>query len=224
MTAGHAEVESLRPTKRDPLRVMVRVGGRVVGTLPRDAVERLGIAIGTPWSDELAGALAQAVSADKARRYALNALGRRMLSCGELAERMRRRAYEPAVVESVIGQLVERGVLDDEAYGRAVIRAERERKPAGGRLLRHKLFQKKLPRELVDRLIAEAEADHDAPAALRALLERRLQTTAMQKLEPAVRRRRLWGLAARRGFNPDDIRAAMSDIVALDEPNDKSFE
>lgn len=224
MPAAHAEVEALRPTRRDPMRVMVRVGGKVVGTLPRDTVERLGIAIGTPWTDEMAEQMARAVSADKAKRYALNALGRRMLSCGELAERMRRREYEPAVIDEVTAKLVERGILDDEAYGRAVIRAERERKPAGGRLLRHKLFQKKLPRELVDRLVGEAEEGHDAAGALRELLQRRLKTTAFQKLDPAARKRRLWGLAARRGFSPDVIRVAMSDIHGLKAGEEETIE
>jgi len=205
-------VTKLQPTKRDPARVMIRVAGAVRATLPRSVVERLGIAVETPWTDALEARVAEAVDRDKAERYAINALGRRALSSGELAERIRRRGHGSAVAEAVVAKMVERRFVDDEAYGRAVIRAERARRPAGPRLLRQKLIHKRLDRSLVDRLIAEIEAEQDHVAEARRLVESRLRQASVQRLDPVVRRRRLWNQLARRGFAPDAIEAALADL------------
>ena len=202
-------VTRLQPTKRDPARVMIRVGAKVAATLPRSAVDELGIAAGTPWTPALAAAVAEAVDADKARRYALNALGRRALSRGELVERIRRRGHGDEVARRVVDDLGSRGLVDDLAYARAVIRSERARKPAGPALLRAKLMHKRVDRQTIDAAIAEADDGYDQVEAARQLIERRLRTTAMRRADPPTRQRRLWALLARRGFSVDIIRAAI---------------
>jgi regulatory protein len=218
----NSRVTKLQPTKRDPNRVMIRVDGKVVATLPRDVIESLGVMVDTEWTASLAERVDVAVDADKARKYAMNALGRRALSCGELADRIKRRGHSQAVADRVVEELIERGYLDDLAYARAVIRSERARKPAGPSLLRAKLFKKRVGRSVIDRAIAEADADYDQIDAARALAERRLRTAAMQKADAETRKRRLWGLLARRGFNVDTIRSAM-DQLDLDADSTTNF-
>ena len=207
-----SRVTKLQPTQRDPNRVMIRVDGKVVATLPREVIDELGISIDLEWTESIAGRVDVAVDSDKARKYAMNALGRRALSCGELADRIRRRGHSQSVAAQVVGELVARGYLDDLAYARAVIRSERARKPAGPALLGAKLLKKRVDRAVIDRAIAEADADYDQVEAAVALAERRLRTAAMQKADAETRKRRLWGLLARRGFNVDTIRAAMDQL------------
>lgn len=213
-------VTKLQPTKRDPGRVMIRVDGAVKATLPREVVDRLGIAVGTRWTEAAAERVAEAVDADKARRYAINALGRRALSAGELADRIRRRGHSSEVAAAVVGEMVDKRFIDDEAYGRSVIRAERSRRPAGPRLLRQKLMQKRLDRSLIDQLIRELEAEQDPVADARRLVDSRLRAPTFQRLDPAARQRRLWSQLARRGFAPETIRAAMEGLGDADEPLD----
>lgn len=204
----------LKPS-RDPSRVSIRVGGKSVGTISRTRAEAMGLSNGDEWTDGLAARVADAVAIDKAQRYALNALARRPMSEGQMRERLKRREFSVAVADEIVAALVERGLIDDESFGRHAIEAERRRKAAGGRLLRYKLMQKKLPRDLVDRLVDEAEAGYDAVDEARALAEKKLATMAMRKLDPAGRKRRLWGLLARRGFGPDVIRSALDPLAGL---------
>ncbi len=215
MNDRQPRITAIKPTQRDPARMSIRAGGKYIGTMSHRRIVELDLTVGMAWTDDLADRVTAMLGADKATRYAMNALNQRMFSTGELIDRLRRRGYEAAVIDEVVEKMTERGFLDDQAYGRSVIRAERSRKPAGPRLLRYKLIRKKLPRELIDRLIDEAEQDHDGAESARQLAEQRLQTVTMQKLEPAVRRRRLYGLLARRGFSPDDIRSAMSNLPGL---------
>jgi regulatory protein len=103
-------------------------------------------------------------------------------------------------------------VLDDEALGGALIRAANARRPAGPRLLRAKLHQRGIPQATVDRLLAAADAD-PADATARALeLARKKHRSLDPQLPPATRARRLWGLLARRGFEPETIRDALNQL------------
>jgi len=211
-------VTKLQPTKRDPNRVMIRVDGKVVATLRREVIDELGIAIDMVWDGAMAARVDTAVDADKARKYAMNALGRRALSTGELKDRIKRRGHSEAVADRVVEQMLAKGYLDDLAYARAVIRSERSRKPTGAMLLRNKLFKKRVDREIVDRAIAEAEDQYNHIEAARELAERRLRTAAMRKADPPTRQRRLWGLLARRGFNVETIKAVLAELP-LDDPS-----
>lgn len=217
MSSELATITRITPTKRDPLRLTLRAGGRVVATLPRDQVEALGLAVGLAWTDELARRIGPAVDCDKAWRYAVRALGRRALSRGELIDRLRRRGHEAKTAEQVVDRLTDKGWLDDAAYGRSVIQAERARKPAGARLLRHKLAAKRVPRDVAERLVDEAEKDHDPVAAARSFAEQRLRSATLQRADAQARKRRLWGQLARRGFDAHTIRQALQPLLGDDQ-------
>ncbi len=205
-------ITAIKPTRNDPARHTIRAGGKVVATLNDASVKALGLAVGMDWTEELAERVGEAAAKDKAMRDAMRMIGRRALSRGMLAERLARKGYDPEHIDGVVGRLSERGLLDDDAFGRLVVRAELQRKPAGARLLRHKLAQKKVPRELADRLLGEELAERDLVAEARDLAERRLRTAAMQRCDRATRQRRLWSLLGRRGFDVDTIRAALDGL------------
>ena len=215
MTEPAKIITALKPTQRDPTRVMIRVGKQVMATLPRKVVEDLQIAVGMAWTEALAANVEQAVDEDKAYRYALNALARRAMSMGDMRDRIRRRGHSNVVAEQVVEHLVQRGWLDDEQFGRAYIEQLRSQKPAGPRLIAYKLRQKKLDANLIQRLIQDSgDAEADAAGARR-LAEQKLRSTTMRKADPASRKRRLWSMLARRGFTPDVIMSVMREVTGL---------
>jgi len=212
-------ITSIKPTKNDPSRFTIRAGGKVVATLNEKSVQALGLAVDTEWTDELAERVAETASRDKAKRDAMRMLNRRALSRGMLAERLARRGYDSELVDRIADELADRGLLDDEAFGRLLIRSELARKPAGERLLRHKLIQKKVPRDLIDRLLAEQLAGRDLVDEARDLAERRWHSAGMQRCDPATRKRRVWSMLARRGFDPETIQSALAGLPdAAGEP------
>ncbi len=210
-------VDSFKPTKRDPRRMSIRVDGKVVVTLPWEVIDALGIHIGMAWSEELEAQVLEAEGFDKARKSALRSLERRAFSEGELIARLRKKDFAETVARKVVAELVETGYLDDEQYGRAVLRELTRSKPAGLMLLRKKMFEKRIERGMADRLIAEfmegqkpsaaeailgedgpGEADYEVDA-LAQFVERKL--AGMQNVDAATQSRRLFGLLARRGFD-----------------------
>lgn len=214
-------ISALKPTQRDPTRVMIRVGGKVVATLPRKVVDDLRVAVGVAWTESLAASVAQAVDEDKAYRNALNALARLAMSTGDMRDRIKRRGHSDAVAQQVVEHLIERGWLDDEKFGRTYIEQMRSQKPAGPRLLAFKLRRKKIDPKLIDRLLAEGSDSHDDAAGARQLAEQRLRSSTLRRCDPATRKRRLWGVLARRGFTPDVIMRVMRDLPGLRDSHEE---
>ncbi|MFA9479950.1 regulatory protein RecX [Phycisphaerales bacterium AB-hyl4] len=210
-----SQITAIKPTQRDPSRATVRVAGRVVATLPQQRIAELELEVGMPWTDTLAASVSEAAVYDKALRQAMNRLARRGRSRSELDRKLAQLGYEPNVRERVLDRLTELNFLDDDALGRALMREIQARKPAGPHLLRQKLRQKGLDRELVDRLVAETRESQDQAGDAADLLRRRLP--AMARLDPATRKRRLYSLLARRGFDGDAIQSAFESLA--DEMN-----
>lgn len=206
------KITSIRPTARDPQRATVRVGRRVVATLPMQRIEALGLAVGQPWDDALAERVSEAATHDQAMRKAMHRLNRRAMSRRDLDRKLGDLGFTADTRQGVLDRLTELGYLDDEAFGRALIRETQRAKAAGPRLLRQKLFQKGLDRTLVDRLVSETNDEDEQDDASRAIALARQRLARMQRLDPTTRRRRLYGALARRGFEGDTIDAAMRAI------------
>lgn len=205
------QITAIKPTQRDPKRMTVRVGQKVMGTLPISKVEELGIEVGQTWDDALAEQVAQAGAFDKALRQAMNRLNRRAMSRRDLGQKLHGLGYDEPVREAVLDRLAELNFINDEDYARALIDATMRRKPAGPQLLREKLYQKGIDRSMIERLVSEATDAMDlAPGAVE-LARKKLGT--MQRCDAETKRRRIYSLLARRGFNPDTISSVMAELA-----------
>ncbi|QNN22420.1 regulatory protein RecX [Planctomycetales bacterium ZRK34] len=206
-------ITAIKARRTDPDRCSVRVGKKTVATLRWEQVNTLGLRVGDVWDQNLAERVTQLAAAEQVRVDAQRLINRRDYSSGELRFKLTQKGHDARTSEAVVARLVELGIVDDEAYGRSVIATQRARKGAGARLLQQKLMQKRLPRELIDELIREADEDYDHIGEARQLADRKLDTAALQRCDPAKRRQRIWSLLARRGFSPDTINRVMSDLA-----------
>lgn len=212
-------ITAFAAVRRDPRRARVKVGRQVVATLPWEQIAALGLKVGRLWDDELAARAAQAAAADAAYVKAMKILDRRAVSRRELARKLAQSGHASAAIEQAADRLARAGVLDDRAYGRAVLRDLCHGKAAGPRLMRARLMRKGLAGPLIDELVREADAGRDAVDEARALAQKKLRTASMQRLDPPARKRRLWGLLARRGFDAEVIEAALRRVLGCDGEN-----
>jgi len=206
-----SSITALTATKRDPSRISIKVDGQYIGTVSANDLLELGIAVGTPWTDELDQQVVVAATFGKALNQGMNRLARRMLSSSQLRRKLRGLDHDDAVIDRVIERLVEIGLLDDVAYGRTLVRELMNRKPAGPALLRAKLFEKGLDRGLIDQVVSEACEAADLVEDAVKLAEKKMRS--MSRLDATTQKRRLWGALARRGFDSDTIRKVMDRVL-----------
>lgn len=216
-------VSGIVPVTRPAGRFALLVDGREVAVLSLEAIERLHLTVGR----SIAGLEEQiALEARRLHAYdrALNLLAFRARSSRELARSLGRKGEEQSDVEWAIRRLTEQGLLDDEAFARSFARA----KVVGGKQSRRRV-QQDLARKGVARAVSDDAIDtvfEEEAVDQRAIVEEaaRKKLRSLAGLDPAVQRRRLYGFLARRGYELDDIRAALAAIgstLGRDEAQDE---
>lgn len=201
-------ISAIVPTARRPGRLDVLVDGNLLATLSLDAIERLRLAVGVQVDgvmDSIAAEAAQLAVYDRA----LNMLAFRARSATELSRSLVRKGAERADVERAIARLQEQGFLDDAAFAQSYTRAKVLGANKSRRRVQQELAQKGVARDVSEAAISavfEAEGIDQREVVEAAALKK---ARSMARLEPVVRRRRLYAFLARRGYDSDDIRHAM---------------
>ncbi|HEX7938233.1 MAG TPA: regulatory protein RecX [Gemmatimonadaceae bacterium] len=148
---------------------------------------------------------------------ALNMLSFRARSVSELRRQLLRKGEPAADVEAAIARLLEQRLLNDADYARQFARVKLTGAGASKFKIVQELGRKGIGKPLADEAIESLRQDEglDASESIHRVAEKKWKTLA--KLDEATGRRRLYAFLARRGFNPDEIRGAMSGIGAPTE-------
>ena len=210
-----AVVRSVRAARGSSGRCTISVGAQgkrpVSFTLDGTSAESLRLMPGDEWTDELAERLRAALELDHARRDAMATLSRAPMSRRRLMRKLHERGYEEPVAVAVVEDLARVGLIDDRALAEAAARSMASRRPSGARFiemkLREKGFDGALAREAAAAALAERDPIEDALA-----LARRKVAAMPASLGREARRRRLYGMLARRGYDPSMCRRVIESV------------
>jgi regulatory protein len=216
------QITAITASARHAGRFEILVDDKVVAMLSLDGIERLGIRIGSRYSEALAIRAANEAAALHTFDRALAMLAARPRAARDL-ERMLVRKGEPAEhVAAAIQRLIALGILDDAQFARQFIRARIAGPGLSRRRLQSELWRRGVARDVIDaalnEVMAEDEVDEDAQIA--EVAAKKLRT--LRSADPAVARRRLYAFLARRGYEGTAIRRVMDSLPSSgeDEPLD----
>ena len=125
---------------------------------------------------------------------ALQALGHKERTEGELAEWLRDRGVEEAELEDVLVRLLDSGGLDDADFAKQFAEDKRQLKGWGPERIREALEARRVASEHIEAALEADDEDSQLERATLALAERGLTCVSDQE------RARALGLLARRGF------------------------
>ena len=129
------------------------------------------------------------------RDVAWRALNRRDHTVAEIARVLARKRVEPAVIDTVVGELCEQGYLDDARFAQRFAEDRRQLDGWGSERIERRLLQLGVTRDLVAAAVGGQDANAELEAAV-ALLRRRFPDP------PATPRdcERALGLLVRKGY------------------------
>lgn len=225
-----AIVTGIVPSPRKEGRFDLQVDGERFGTVSLDLVERLGLRVGATVDDSPEGPLADAVAAVRTYDRALAMLAAHARSARDLRRRLLLKKEPAAHVDAAIDRLREAGLLDDESFARQFARSRVLGAGHSRRRVEQELQKRGVARESVGDAVAEVFADEAVDEV--ALVEQaaRKKLRSLERLDPAVRRRRLYAFLARRGHDGSAIRDVMERLLgrgaaeALDDLDDEPDE
>jgi regulatory protein len=204
-------ITAIVPSPRRPGRFSVSVDGRVVAVLSLESVERLQLSPGKSVAG-MQQELEREAGAVKVFDRALNMLALRARSSQELSRSLVRKGEEKALVDRAIEKLTEQGLLDDAAFAESFTRSKVLGAKQSRRRVQQGLAKKGVARDVSDAAIATVFRDEEIDQREVVLETARKKLRSLAKYEPMVRRRRLYAFLARRGYDMEDIRAAMSEV------------
>jgi regulatory protein len=145
---------------------------------------------------------------EAAREKCLRLLAVRARSAGELRERLRQVGFAPSVVDNVLVDLTETGLVDDAEFARSWVESRQAGGGIGRRRLRWELRRKGVAEELTEAVLERAASDETEAEQALILAQKRLKgKTEDQKVVARVRR-----LLISRGFGFDTVDRVMRRI------------
>jgi regulatory protein len=148
---------------------------------------------------------------ERARNIVLKLLERGPKSSFELAEILEKNEIPSAIANHVIQRFTEVELIDDSAYAQQLVDASRRTKGLARSMVKRKLTDKGLDKDLIDQVAAEISDEDELAVATEVAIKRLGQ---LAKLAPDVRTRRLVGFLQRRGFSQGVVFAAIREAEA----------
>ncbi len=137
----------------------------------------------------------------KATNVAAGMLGRKMLTCRELYDKLCHKGYEKEIAEQVVEQFLAVGYLNDKEYAKMYLADGVNLSAKGIYRIRQELLQKGIAPALIDEAIDEAEVNIE-DALYQYVEERRLCENIHSRKDLEKLKARL----VRRGYSLGEIR------------------
>jgi regulatory protein len=151
--------------------------------------------------------------ATKPYDYALNLLAARGYTARALSRKLAQKGFPREESEATIVRLTENGLLNDQKFAEEFARQRLVVAGASKRRVEQLLAQKGIAREVARAATEKVfdEEDVDTVAAIEKIV--RKKQMAMNGLDLAIQRRRLFGLLARKGYDIDEINQVLSRMM-----------
>ncbi|HMQ01474.1 MAG TPA: RecX family transcriptional regulator [Candidatus Doudnabacteria bacterium] len=151
-----------------------------------------------------ARALKDPTDYDHGFQYALFLLNLSMRTTSEVKEKMTRRGYIPAVINEVINNLLQEKYLDDKNYAEVFINSMKNYKTWGRFMMKKKMYEKQLPKELIEESLNQHVTITDEIAIAQRYLERQYKEVELGSLSYEGKQKIMKRLLAR-GFGMDVV-------------------
>ena len=151
--------------------------------------------------------------ANTAYEYALNLLAQRAYTVRNLRRKLTQKGFEHAEAEKALERLQANGLLDDHKFAAEFARQRLVVAGASVRRVEQDLIRRGISPEsakAATRAVVD-EGELDLGDSMDRLARKKLAT--LGDLEPQIKRRRLFGFLARKGYELDDIKRTVVRIL-----------
>ncbi|HEV2065615.1 MAG TPA: RecX family transcriptional regulator [Thermomicrobiales bacterium] len=207
-------ITAIRTQQRDQERVSVFLDDVFAFGLDQQIVLDRGLHTGQTLTEADTAELLALDETSRATAAALQFLGYRPRSEGEIQRRLRQRGFAQPAIDTTLDKLRGWRYVDDSDFAERWIENRLVHRPRSARLLAQELRQKGVDAGTAAGAIDEAAIDEVADATALAADKMR----KLSNLPDDVRTRRVTGFLARRGYGFGVIRAALDGLVDSADP------
>ena len=182
-------------------RYSIFVDGKFVFGISENALMTSGLRIGLELTKDELLAYKDAAKTDKAYNQALGQVARRPRSEWEMRDYLKRKDYDPELIQEIIAKLYAGKWLDDLDFARRWVETRRLLKSTSKRRLQQELKAKRVSDDVISQALQEDETDE--LAVLKDLVKRKRKQSRYQDDE------KLLAYLIRQGYNYGDVKSAL---------------
>ncbi len=182
-------------------RYSIFVDGKFSFGLGESALMQSGIRIGKELDIAELDELKSTAKIDKAYNRALGLIARRPRSEWEIRDYLKRKEYDPELIDMLVERLYNSRWLDDQDFARKWVDNRRLLKATSKRRLTQELKAKRVSDDVISLVLAEDETDE--VQILRELIARKQKQSRYQDNEKLI------AYLIRQGFNYGDVKEAL---------------
>ena len=182
-------------------RYSIFIDGKYSFSLSENELMQSGIRLNKEYTSTELEQLKQTAVLDKAYMRSLDMLSRRARSEWELRDYLRRKDYEPDVIDQIITRLKKSQYIDDYIFAKAWVDNRRLLKATSKRKLSQELKQKRVEQSVIDGVLAEDGTDE--LAVIRELIVKKRSQSRYQDDQKLI------AYLLRQGFSYGDVKEAM---------------
>ena len=195
------KISSIKKQVKRTDRYSVYVDGEYIFSLSETALLESGLFVGRLVTADELGELKDTSKRDKAYNQALGQIARRARSEWEIRSYLKRKEYDPELIDQIVGRLYKAKLLDDVAFAKMWIENRRLLKATSKRRLQQELRQKRISDEIINKSIAEDDTDDSQ--VLKDLVSRKRKILRYQDDTKLIQ------YLIRQGYNYDDVKRAV---------------
>jgi len=206
-------ISALREKARRPGRYRLEVDGRAVVTVDAAIIAEFKLRIGASFTSDVAARVRQAAARLEALDRALNALSTRARGSRELEQWLCKKGLPAEAISDAVARLAERGLIDDGAFARGFARARAVNRGQSRRRIEAELSRRGIARDVAAAAVREVFAAEAIDELVQAEAAAATKLRSLASLDLQVRRRRLFGFLARRGYSSEIISKLVRKLV-----------
>ncbi len=145
----------------------------------------------------------------QAKQAALVLLKFRARSENELQKRLRRKGFSEIIIQNVLKDLKKTGLVDDAQFAQDWIE-NRYGQSYGPLRIKKELTEKGLDQQLISQKMESLRCQSSEKEIIEILIRKKMKT--LNKLNPRIRKQRLYGYLLRRGFDPNLSEEAINQL------------
>lgn len=183
-------------------RYSIFIDGKYCFSLSENELMQSGIRLNKEYTSLELGHLKQTAVMDKAYMRSLDMLSRRARSEWELRDYLKRKEYEPEIINQIISRLKNMKYIDDYNFAKSWVDNRRLLKATSKRKLSQELKQKRVEQSVIDKVLAEDETDEKS--VIKDLIAKKRTQSRYQDDQKLI------AYLLRQGFSYSDVKDAIS--------------
>lgn len=197
------KVTDIKQQVKRPDRYSVYVDGKYCCAFSEAGLLKSGLRVGQELSEQELNSIKDEAVLDKAKTRVFELIARRPRSQWEIEDYLKRKGYEPEIIQEILDVLSKLGYIDDLDFAKRWIANRRLLKSTSRRRLVQELRQKRVSDEIIEQALETDETDERE--VLKELIARKRKQAKYQD------DLKLMQYLARQGYNYDDIKSSLQD-------------